>query len=87
MYNLDMLANKEFKVETGSPMFTKNLRYNRVVAHHSRLKFDMEDWVGKGMRLIIHSDKGASIMIGEVKSAVVKGFTKDGKQYRAEVWD
>ena len=87
MYNLVMLGNKEFTVETGAPLFKKTTRYNRVVAHHSRLKFDMEDWIGHGMRVIIHTNNGPSVMIGEVKSAVVKGFTKDGISYSAEVWD
>jgi hypothetical protein len=54
----------------------------RIMSHHSGLKFDMMDWIGKGMRPVFKFIGGASIMIASVKEAYVSG-----ENYEYKLWD
>lgn len=53
----------------------------RILSHHSGLKFDMMDWIGKGMRPVFKFMGGASLMISSVREAYVIG-----ENYEYELW-
>lgn len=54
----------------------------RILSHHTGLKFDMADWIGKGMRPVFKFIDGASLMVASVKEAWVIGET-----YEFKLWD
>jgi hypothetical protein len=53
----------------------------RILSHHSGLKFDMMDWIGKGMRPVFKFLGGASLMVGSIRAATIMG-----KDYDYELW-
>lgn len=68
-------------VNTASPACRGQKLCLKMLAYYSKLKYEMPDWIGKGMRLIFKFSKGPSILIGEVIGATIIG---DG--YKYDVW-
>lgn len=58
-----------------------------INAHYTILKHDMDDWIGKGMRMVLKFANGSSVMVGEVTGVTVEGTTADGQDtYTYDLW-
>lgn len=89
VYELKVLstpAGKRFLLQTGSPMCRGNDVIINIQSHSAKLKYDMDDWIGRDMRPIFKFANGNSILVGDVKTAFVKGVNQDGKEYKFEFW-
>ncbi len=79
--------NRRFLLDTGAPSCRGNDVCVNIRSHSSKLKYEIPDWVGKDMRLILKFTNGNSILIGEVRGASIIGKRQDGSEYRFEFWD
>lgn len=84
---LDTPTGRRYLLDTGSPMCQGNTVVVHISSHSSKLKYNMEDWIGKDMRLILKFASGHSIMTGDVRGATVGGETQDGEPYSFDFWE
>ena len=81
------LHGHRFILTTGAPM----CRYQQIVvhirSHFQRLKYEMADWIGYNMRLILKFQNGRSVMIGTVTGMTVEGTRDDGSDYKYNFWE
>jgi hypothetical protein len=57
-----------------------------INAHYTILKHDMENWIGKGMRMVLKFASGGSVMVGEVTGVTVEGTSQNGETYTFDLW-
>lgn len=84
---VDTQAGRRFMLNTASPMCKNKTVVKSIRAHSTKLKYNMEDWIGKEMRLIFTFSDGSNVMIGDVRGATVQGESKSGKPYRYDFWE
>jgi hypothetical protein len=83
---VDSPSGRRFLLDTGSPMCKDRHVIIHIQAHSSKLKYNMEDWIGRDMRLILKFTDGTSVMIGDVKGASITGQRDDGSEYTYDFW-
>jgi hypothetical protein len=83
---LDTPAGRRYVLDTGSPMCKGHTVVTHILSHSSKLKYNMEDWIGKDMRMVLKFTTGQSIMTGEVRGATVTGETQNGEPYEFDFW-
>lgn len=84
---LDTPTGRRYLLDTGSPMCQGNTVVLHILSHSSKLKYNMEDWIGKDMRMVLKFTNGNSIMTGEVRGATLTGETQDGETYSFDFWE
>jgi len=87
MYALDVLdtpKGRRYILETASQTCLGNYTVINIESHSTKLKHNMEDWVGKDMRVIFKFANGNSVMIGDIKGAMVVG---ENESYTYNFWE
>lgn len=84
---LDTPTGRRYILDTGSPMCKGNTVVVHILSHSSKLKYNMDNWIGKDMRMVLKFTNGQSIMTGEVRGATVTGVTQDGETYSYDFWE
>lgn len=83
---LDTHTGRQYILNTGSPMCQENLICIKIEAHSPKLKYFMNDWIGKDMRLSLTFINLNCILVGEVKGATIMGTTVNGDEYNYDFW-
>ncbi len=89
MYKLTVdlsMGMPKFIIDTGSPLCPMDRTCISVSSHCQRLRYDMTDWIGKGMRLILGFTNASNIFTNEIVGVAIKGQTDDGTEYDYELW-
>ena len=89
MYRLTVdrtMGMPKFIIDTGSPLCPTDRICVSVSSHCQRLRYDMPDWLGKGMRLILGFADASNIITSEIQGVTVIGKTEDGSEYKYELW-
>ena len=83
----DTVVGRRFLLDTAAPSCRDKNSITHIIAHSTKLKYDIDDWIGKGMRLIFKFTDGTSIMIGEVRGLTLNGLDQSGNQFRFDFWE
>lgn len=71
----------KYIVDTGAPVCRNSKIAASIDSHYAKLKYNIEDWIGRDMRMLLHFVDGANVLTGEVTGATIK--TKD---YSYDLW-
>ena len=82
----DGYGQRKFLVRTGSPICAGHNYATKITSHCSRLKYNINDWIGKGMRMMLEFTSGVKIMTSEVQTAIIIGTDKDGNKFKYDLW-
>lgn len=80
------IDGRVYTLRTGSTLCGSNKDVINIQSHSTKLKYDMPDWIGKDMKLILKFVDGSSMMIGQVQGVTLLGDTKDGERYSYDFW-
>lgn len=70
----------KYIVDSGSPMASNSYCVS-VNSHYPQLKYDMKDYIGRGLRLFLVYANGTAIYSGTIMNASVSG-----EGYSYELW-
>lgn len=84
---LDTPTGRRYILDTASPMCRGNTVVCHIHAHSTKLKYNMDDWIGKDMRSVFKFNNGNSVMIGDVRGATIIGQNEDGDEYTYDFWE
>jgi len=90
IYELTMVETpkgRRYILETASPVCAGNTVVIHIESHYTKLKYNIEDWIGKDMRPILKFTNGNSVMIGDVKGLSIVGHSDDGTEYTYNFWE
>lgn len=87
VYQLTAVGDGKLVVDGGGVVKLKERTVFRIDAHCTSLKYDMEDWIGHGCRLVLRFVDGTNLLTGDVSGAIIKGKDSQGKGYSYEFWD
>jgi len=81
------MPTPRFILASGSPTCAK---YGNILldikSRNRKLKYDMEDWIGKGVSLLYCFQGGTNVLTGAVTGATLVGKRKDGTEYKYDFW-
>jgi hypothetical protein len=84
---LDTLKGRRYILDTASPICDGSVVIIHIEAHFTKLKFNMENWLGKDMRPIFKFTNGTSVMVGDIKGMSVIGQNLNGETYKYNFWE
>ena len=87
IYGVEVLENHEYEITTSSLLCQDNKLAVKLQSHSSKIKYDMPDWIGKGMRLVITFKSGLEVIVGEITGMTVTGIKANGEEYNLSLWD
>lgn len=84
---LDMPVGRRYILTTGAPICRNEHVVIGVKAHWKEVKYEMPDWIGKGMCMVMSFASGTTVLTGEVKGLTLTSKGKDGKPFSYNFWD
>lgn len=82
----DLPNGRVYILSTGSTLCRNNGDVINIQSHSTKLKYDIPDWIGKDMKLILKFGDGSSMMIGQVQGVTISGKATGGKGYSYDFW-
>lgn len=82
----DAVDGRLYMLRTGSSLCSKDRNVVHIQSHSTRLKYDISDWIGKDMKLILKFKDGDSLMIGQIQGLTILGESNNGETYSYDFW-
>lgn len=79
-------VGRRYFLDTASPNCRDEHVCIGITSHITKFKYDMTDWIGKDLRLLLTFTSGRAVMTGEVQGVSISGQRKDGSHYHFELW-
>ena len=87
MYEIGVDEDHNYDISTKSPLCQGNTKATSLQSHSSKIKYNMPDWIGKGMRLVITFQSGLEVIVGEITGVTIIGIKDSGEEYSLNLWD
>lgn len=81
VYQFTAVECGKIVVDSGGVVKLKERTIHRIDAHSTSLKYDIEDWIGYGCRMVLRFVDGTNLLTGDVSGGIIKG-----KGYNYEFW-
>lgn len=91
IYEMRVIINQfptpRFHIQTACKMCNScGSLVTAIIGHENKLKLNIEDWIGRGLCLILKFTTGSNFLTGIVTGATLVSKRKDGSEFSYDMW-